>query len=814
MLICYLCDNQINNRKNYIKHIRKHESNGLKLWPAICKQPNCTANNEFYSLDGLRDHLRDKHGDDNDENAIQGDNPSKKFRGTDEDYSQFNFDRRTNENIEEPFFFDSNSLLKKLQDKIFFEILTLKSKANLSESSLILIIKIFSGIYETVFEEIINNLNSLTKNWGDRYNEMQSFLESLNIIRNPFSFVDSIYKQMKLIDNTNCYIKPTEYVLGLRAEDKYVDGKMKLIYKNETFQYISITDSLSLILKNKQVINSIDGFEINSPIKPALFAVSPFWSNKKTLRLILYYDDIEIKNPLGESNGVYKLGMFYFSIYNLTRKHNSNLKNIFVISACYSEDLKKYGMNTILELIKNEIIILETKGLEINGETYFASISQVVADNLALHQLFSLKANFIGDNICHLCDANRDSIQINFNESLFKKKTQDIYNKNLTDNSDTFKEHGYKTNCVLNELKYFHTTKNYMFDITHDFWEGIVPLELSLILKVFISEKKYFNLNFLNERIKSFEYGPVEGINKPSPLKLDGSDIKVKQKAAKISCLFRMLPFLIADKIPDDDEHWELYLILSQIIDICISTYITLSHIGQLEWLIEAHHSKFKELFPNTTLKKKHHNMVHYPSSLLYLSNLVDYITLRFEAKHVFVKTAAITTHNCINLPYSVLKKHQIYNCSNIWGNNLLNSELDIEKYDEIEFQYANNDLKDLLIKRLNYNSNTIILDAVIKVFGQTFKKNFYVLYTNKENKTQFGLINDVIIIKNKSFFFIRELECEKFDKHYHSYIITEKDTFDLLEISNLFHYHPLNKNINLDNNDNRAFIRTLCIVP
>ena len=163
----------------------------MKLWPAICKQPNCTANNEFYSLDGLRDHLRDKHGDDNDENAIQGDNPSKKFRGTDEDYSQFNFDRRTNENIEEPFFFYSNSLLKKLQDKIFFEILTLKSKANLSESSLILIIKIFSGIYETVFEEIINNLNSLTKNWGDRYNEMQSFLESLNIIRNPFSFVDS-----------------------------------------------------------------------------------------------------------------------------------------------------------------------------------------------------------------------------------------------------------------------------------------------------------------------------------------------------------------------------------------------------------------------------------------------------------------------------------------------------------------------------------------------------------------------------------------------------------------------------------------------
>ena len=68
--------------------------------------------------------------------------------------------------------------------------------------------------------------------------------------------------------------------------------------------------------------------------------------------------------------------------------------------------------------------------------------------------------------------------------------------------------------------------------------------------------------------------------------------------------------------------------------------------------------------------------------------------------------------------------------------------------------------------------------------------------------------------MKNISLFFIRELEIEKFDKHYHSYIISEKDTFDLLEISNLFHYHPLNKNMNLDNNYKSAFIRSLCILP
>ena len=74
-----------------------------------------------------------------------------------------------------------------------------------------------------------------------------------------------------------------------------------------------------------------------------------------------------------------------------------------------------------------------------------------------------------------------------------------------------------------------------MFDLTHDLWEGVVPLELSLILSNFIFTKKYFSFSFLNERIKSYEYGQVELINKPTPLKLDGSSIKVKQKAVKVS---------------------------------------------------------------------------------------------------------------------------------------------------------------------------------------------------------------------------------------------------------------------------------------
>ena len=72
-----------------------------------------------------------------------------------------------------------------------------------------------------------------------------------------------------------------------------------------------------------------------------------------------------MKNPLGDIAGVYKLGMFYFSIINLGSHHNSSLKNIFLVAAAYSEDIKKYGFNSILEPIVKEI-----KDLEIDNSNY------------------------------------------------------------------------------------------------------------------------------------------------------------------------------------------------------------------------------------------------------------------------------------------------------------------------------------------------------------------------------------------------------------------------------------------------------------
>lgn len=74
-----------------------------------------------------------------------------------------------------------------------------------------------------------------------------------------------------------------------------------------------------------------------------------------------------------------------------------------------------------------------------------------------------------------------------------------------------------------------------MFDITHDLWEGIVKLEICLILDQFINKDKFFSLELLNNRIKLFNYGIIDKENKPTLIILSQGKLKIKETANEVS---------------------------------------------------------------------------------------------------------------------------------------------------------------------------------------------------------------------------------------------------------------------------------------
>ena len=71
-------------------------------------------------------------------------------------------------------------------------------------------------------------------------------------------------------------------------------------------------------------------------------------------------------------------------------------------------------------------------------------------------------------------------------------------------------------------------------DIMHDILEGVLQVLLIMILKDVVIRKSFLRIQQLNDRIKSFCYGPVEATNRPSLIKetgfSDANDIKQSGK--------------------------------------------------------------------------------------------------------------------------------------------------------------------------------------------------------------------------------------------------------------------------------------------
>lgn len=64
--------------------------------------------------------------------------------------------------------------------------------------------------------------------------------------------------------------------------------------------------------------------------------------------------------------------------------------------------------------------------------------------------------------------------------------------------------------------------------------------------------------------------------------------------AAQMWLLGRILPLLIGDLVPEEDEHWENFLKIMDIVNILFSPKITEDNASYLAALIHDHHEEFQ----------------------------------------------------------------------------------------------------------------------------------------------------------------------------------------------------------------------------
>ena len=126
------------------------------------------------------------------------------------------------------------------------------------------------------------------------------------------------------------------------------------------------------------------------------------------------------------------------------------------------------------------------------------------------------------------------------------------------------------------------------------------------------------------------------------------------------------------------------------------------------------------------------------------MGNLIDFSTIRFEAKHSFVKNVSRSIHNNKNVLKSVSKKHQLFSLHNLVTDSQLNCEYEIFKFTEITLGSVDESLHNFL--KQNYGSvdlNEFIKEInKIKYFGTVLENGNFLLIEDdqKINKEQYRI--------------------------------------------------------------------------
>lgn len=173
--------------------------------------------------------------------------------------------------------------------------------------------------------------------------------------------------------------------------------------------------------------------------------------------------------------------------------------------------------------------------------------------------------------------------------------------------------------------------------------------------------------------MNGFHYSIHDKRNKPQDLSITHLKNKCfKTSAAEILTLMRNIIMILGHLVPVDNEHWELLILLQQLVKCVTVKYCQFEIIELLGSLIKDYLSLLQLLFPRS-FKPKHHFLVRYGSVMKLLGPLWNVSSMNFERKNKDGKVIArasisrrdisltIGLKEQLKLNYRLLQTHQTH---------------------------------------------------------------------------------------------------------------------------------------------------------
>lgn len=699
---------------------------------------------------------------------------------------------------------------QELTERALMLVCKLKSSSSVSQS-------VVSNIVQDVTQlcgDLVGNLKETTKAFLvnhdiDTQSEAALLLfEKFEMFQNPFHGVETDYKQQQYLLASKMFVPPVakEITLGYAPRTDSATGNVLQLPTPRVFHYISIKKVVKLVVEQPGFWECVEEHRKSTDGVMRDFhdgdycAAHHLFMTRNCLKLVLYNDDVEMTNPLSPKAGSHKLGVLYYTFKDIHPCHLSTLSHFYLAALYKSSDVSEFGFDVILQPLVDELKELESVGMEIDCPSFQGIIkvglAQVIGDNLGIHSILGFAQGFTANYFCRKCKGHRDNMRMETKLSENLNRTVENYTEDLL--VDNLPLTGVRTSCLLNELESFHVTKNYAPDIMHDMLEGVCPLELKLVLCRLI-ENRFFDLNTLNGRISSFNYGFPDNSNKPctySWSSLVNADGSPGQNAAQMWTLMRHIGLMIGDLVPEGNDDWELLLLLFDCMDIIFSPAISPGDCIFMRHLISDHHELFLELFPDRHLKPKHHFMLHYAEAALKIGPLINYWSMRFEAKHNFFRRLSHIVCNFKSITRTMAYRHQMYLCYQL---------LSKQSFKEASLEIGPgscvllNSIPDCQILSNLLGMYPLFGDVFVAkwavVHGTKYRKGMMVAFDRTDDQCPvYARIRDVIVVRDVVHLVLEKWETLHFVKHFHAYAVrpVTPSAVTVSTINRLLDYHPL----------------------
>ncbi|XP_070534241.1 uncharacterized protein [Ptychodera flava] len=440
-----------------------------------------------------------------------------------------------------------------------------------------------------------------------------------------------------------------------------------------------------------------------------------------------------------------------------------------------TKHVKQYGIDRMVaNFISGVNKLTEGYIMNLRGEEKLVNgaLLAFIGDTLSSNFIAGFKESVsFAERKCRTCLCSTQDMKTKFSDEEFDKRDlqQHLHHCELLSNSTTKqeKQHWSKTYGVT-QLSVFHQTLGFNIctgfphDMMHVLLEGVVPLEVKLLLRYCIGEQ-YFSMNQVNAKLKFFSYGYSERKNKPPIYKnnIDSGDTKIKQSASQMLLLCEILPFLIGQKLPQHDHRWKSFQLSRQIVRLSSSFAL---------------HERFGPL-------RQHWCM-------------------RLEAKHNFFKNEV--SCNFKNLAKSLSQRHQLWMCSQLVpGNTEAFLYAGHELRGGTSLPVADNDYRVALERKfqeLGEGAEDFLKLQCAVVYGEEFRTGGYILYREEdmEGFPVFARISEVVSLIGILCAVIKIMETHSHNSHYDCYRIDEVAVpqYTCVQLSNLKHHKVLHAHL------------------